>query len=97
MINFIKIETKSSVLGFKAYFGNWLLQTPLKIKINPDLSTPFSFWFRVFRAQDKLLKSTDTIQGGISENLSLIPMPILQSKSIQNYFCLLALNLQETS
>lgn len=39
-INFIKMETESSVLGFKGCFSNQLLQTSLKIKLNPDLLIP---------------------------------------------------------
>lgn len=60
--NFIKMETESSVLYFKGYFSNQLLQTSLKIKVNPDLLTPLSFWFRFFRASYKLLKHADELR-----------------------------------
>lgn len=56
------METESNVLGFKEYFSNQLLQTCLKIKLNPDLLIPLLFWFRFFRALYKLLKHANAIQ-----------------------------------
>lgn len=59
------METNNSVLGFKMYFGNQLLQTSPLINVNADLLTPSSFCFSIFRVQDKLLKHTNTIREGI--------------------------------
>lgn len=56
------METESSVLSFKGYFSNQLVQTSLKIKLNPDLLTPLSFWFRFFRALYKLLKHANAVE-----------------------------------
>lgn len=81
MINFIKMETESSVLSFKGYFCNQLLQTSLKIKLNPDILIRLSFWFRFFRALYKLLKHANTIEEKLSEGFPLILIPELFSSS----------------